>query len=271
VYRYAKAVGAIAAGLRALAFLIAAPSPDVGSQYDRAASSYRGFRRGWLRVAGGAAERAMLAELERALRPRARVLDAGCGTGAIARAVCALEPDAEIAMLDRSPAMLSRAADVPGIRHLGSVLELPFADGSFDVVVAAWVLETLPDRERALAELLRVLTPGGTLLLSFSTLPSGRAARTLSAPLRYAVGRWFDGSFLPADELTRIGYPTAALRSFRAGLVALASYRRPPKGRHRTAATAPAATRDTRFCSESLPELRVDNSRGAGQRIHRHV
>jgi SAM-dependent methyltransferase len=55
---------------------------------------------------------------------------------------------------------------VPGEGVCGSATELPFADGAFDVVAAFDVVEHCLDHERAVAELVRVLAPGGRLLLS---------------------------------------------------------------------------------------------------------
>lgn len=55
---------------------------------------------------------------------------------------------------------------VPGQGVCGSATELPFADETFDVVSAFDVVEHCPDDERAIAELARVLTPGGRMLLS---------------------------------------------------------------------------------------------------------
>ena len=47
---------------------------------------------------------------------------------------------------------------------LGDVQELPFPDGTFDAAVAAWMLYHVPDRDRAISELARVLRPGGRLV-----------------------------------------------------------------------------------------------------------
>ena len=65
-----------------------AADDDVAAVYDRAADRYDRFRELWLRLAGAGAEEAMLADLQAVLRPGARVLDAGCGTG-VWRAGCA--------------------------------------------------------------------------------------------------------------------------------------------------------------------------------------
>ena len=82
----------------------------------------------------------------------------------------------------------------------GSVLELPFADGSFDVVVSAWVIETLPDPRRAVSEYLRVINREGNVLYSFCSLPEGWFSRAGSAWLRSAVRRGFAGEFLDGES-----------------------------------------------------------------------
>jgi 2-polyprenyl-6-hydroxyphenyl methylase/3-demethylubiquinone-9 3-methyltransferase len=96
------------------------------------------------------------------------VLDAGCGGGLVARELAAA--GAEVVGVDRSLGSLGvarRAVD----RSTGSfwpaqgrLERLPFAAGSFDAVVAADVLEHLPDLPAAVAELARVLPPGGSFL-----------------------------------------------------------------------------------------------------------
>lgn len=173
---------------------------EVEAVYDRAAPSYDRFRALWLRLAGSGAEAAMLADVHPRLVPGAEVLDAGCGTGALSRLMREVEPDIALTMLDLSAAMLLRAADVPGERVQGSVLELPFDDASFDLVVCAWVIETVPDPARAVRELLRVMRPGGIAVYTFCSLPDGWWSLAGSAWLREAVGRGFAGQFLPPQR-----------------------------------------------------------------------
>lgn len=130
------------------------------------------------------------------LRPGAKILDAGCGTGVLARSIVGLQPDVELTMIDFSAEMLARASDLPGEHIQGSVLDLPFADATFDVVVSAWVIETVPDPLRAVTEYLRVIKPEGQVLYTFCSLPEGWFSRAGSAWLRNAVGRGFAGDFL---------------------------------------------------------------------------
>jgi len=101
-----------------------------------------------------------------------RVLDAGCGGGLVARTLA--EAGAVVVGLDRSLGSLRVARGAVGPRDgsfhpvRGQLERLPFADGAFDVVVAADVLEHVPDLPAAVGEIARVLTPGGSL--AFDTI-----------------------------------------------------------------------------------------------------
>jgi 2-polyprenyl-6-hydroxyphenyl methylase / 3-demethylubiquinone-9 3-methyltransferase len=93
------------------------------------------------------------------------VLDAGCGGGLVARELAAA--GATVVGLDRSRGSLGVATRAAGPRFRpaqGRLERLPFADGVFDAVVAADVLEHVPDLPAAVAELARVLAPGGRLV-----------------------------------------------------------------------------------------------------------
>lgn len=91
-----------------------------------------------------------------------RVLEIGCGTGQFARSVQDSAPDVNYVATDASETMVAatRALDVTAQR--ASAESLPFADDSFDVVVAAWMLYHVSDLHAALGEVRRVLRPGGT-------------------------------------------------------------------------------------------------------------
>jgi SAM-dependent methyltransferase len=92
-----------------------------------------------------------------------RVLEVGCGMGDFAARV-ASEVGAAVVATDLSPRMveLTRRRGLDG--RVADAQELPFPDRAFDCAVANWMLYHVPDVERALAELRRVLRPGGTLV-----------------------------------------------------------------------------------------------------------
>lgn len=160
----------------------------------------------------------MLADIAPLLHPGARVLDAGCGTGALSRQMLTSCPQIVLTMLDLSPEMLARTADLPGTRLQGSLLELPFADDSFDLVVSAWVIETVTDPLVAVTELLRVLAPGGRLVYSFCSLPDGWFSRAGSALLRATVEHGFAGEFLDEEHTPWHDCRRSHRRRFRGGL-----------------------------------------------------
>jgi SAM-dependent methyltransferase len=103
-----------------------------------------------------------------ALPPRARVLDAGCGTGGFLARLRAARPDLALFGLDYADVAARRAADKAGAGvAAGSIDALPFQDAHFDAVVSLDVLCHESVREAdALAEFRRVLKPGGLLLLN---------------------------------------------------------------------------------------------------------
>lgn len=95
-----------------------------------------------------------------------RVLDLATGTGTIARAAAA--KGASVVGVDASTGMLDVARSLsPGLDlRLAEAHALPFADGAFDVVTCGLALSHFADRERALAEVLRVTRPEGALVAS---------------------------------------------------------------------------------------------------------
>ena len=95
-------------------------------------------------------------------RPR-RVLEVGCGWGELADWV-ARETGAEVVATDLSPRMVELSRERGLDARFADVQQLPFADGSFDAAVAAWMLYHVPDLDRGLSELARVLRPGGRLV-----------------------------------------------------------------------------------------------------------
>jgi ubiquinone/menaquinone biosynthesis C-methylase UbiE len=97
-----------------------------------------------------------------------RILDVGCGTGEIAFRLAEVFPDAQITGVDIIEAHLELARQRCGARarfQVADAFDLPFDTASFDLVVCRHVLQAVPTPERVLAQLVRVLKPGGVLHL----------------------------------------------------------------------------------------------------------
>lgn len=94
---------------------------------------------------------------------RGRVLDVGCGAGAVAKAVKRERPDLEVLGCDASRSAIAAAGASPdGVDfQLATAERLPFADGELDFVWIFDVLEHVEDPEQVLREVARVLKPGG--------------------------------------------------------------------------------------------------------------
>ena len=110
--------------------------------------------------------------------PGSNVIDVGCGAGrhsfeAYRRGanVIAFDQDAEeLANVDTMLQAMGEAGEAPESAKaqvvVGDALALPYPDGSFDTVIASEILEHIPDDDGVIAELIRVLRPGGTLAVT---------------------------------------------------------------------------------------------------------
>ncbi len=97
------------------------------------------------------------------------VLEVGGGPGELSERMQA-ELGARVRFVDVSPRMVELARERGVDAQVGDVQELPFPDGSFDTVVAAWMLYHVLDLDRGLAEIARVLRPGGALIAVTNSL-----------------------------------------------------------------------------------------------------
>lgn len=126
------------------------------------------------------------------IRKGEAVLDIGCGAG-IDTIVAAMMvgPEGSVAGIDMVPEMLARARENLRMTDLKNVIfeeaygeKLPFADGGFDVVISNGVFNLIPDKAKALSEVVRVLKPGGRLMMAdqilVGELPSEIKARVAS-------------------------------------------------------------------------------------------
>jgi demethylmenaquinone methyltransferase / 2-methoxy-6-polyprenyl-1,4-benzoquinol methylase len=158
-----------------------------------------GLDRRWRRLAA-----------ETVVRPGDAVLDACCGTGDLA--IAAERAGGRVTGLDFSEQMLVRARGKSDSVQwvLGDVTALPFDDASFDVVTVGFGIRNVPDLEAGLAELARVVRPGGRVACLEITRPEGM----LKPFFRF----WFDGLVPLAGKILPGGraysYLPASVRRF---------------------------------------------------------
>ena len=172
---------------------------SIARKYERfnACSSFGAYKR-WLR--------GMMSQAP--ITAASSVLDVAGGTGDVAFAVARTFHPAHIQLTDLVPEMLEvarmhleegAACGVPIDLQVVDAQDMPFADGSYDVVTMAYGIRNMPDRERALGEIFRVLKPGGSLVcLEFST-PSNPLWRALYGfYLRHIIPLW--GRIITGDD-----------------------------------------------------------------------
>ena len=171
-------------------------------------------------------------ELDRRRRslPTRRILDIGCGTGDLSVLAAHQFPGAQVIGADFTAAMLARAATRSDRHALGnrlefgraSALHLPFRNGTFDVVMSAFVFRNLPNLPNAVRELRRVIAPGGTLLTLEITEPASASVRALFHAYFDRVVPWLGSAvnsagpyrYLP-ESLRFLPGRTAMLKLFR--------------------------------------------------------
>lgn len=125
-----------------------------------------------------------------AASPHGLVLDNGCGVGNMLEAL----KHTNVVGIDLSPEAIRFAGQRTPRVLVADSQELPFADETFDVVIAKALLHHLPDYERGVAEMARVLRPGGTLV---ATDPNRSLLSVLPRAIAY---RMFRGSHFSKDH-----------------------------------------------------------------------
>ena len=191
------------------------PATEVRAMFDRIAPRYDlmnrlmsgGLDRRWRRLAAAAAD----------LSLGSRALDVCTGTGDLAFALAdRVGPSGSVVGADFSEQMLERATakaaakGIPATFQVADALELPFADSAFDGATVAFGARNLSDLDRGLAEMTRVVRPGGRVVVLEITTPRR---------LRAVHGVWFDrivprlGALIGGDRAA-YGYLPASAKRF---------------------------------------------------------
>jgi SAM-dependent methyltransferase len=126
-------------------------------------------------------------------QPGLRWIDIGCGNGAFTELLVMRCAPAEIHGLDPSEGQLAFARTRPGARvakfRQGDAMALPFADASFDAATMALVIFFVPDPAKGVAEMVRVVRPGGTIAIyAWDMLGGGFPLEPIRIEMR-ALGR----------------------------------------------------------------------------------
>ncbi|WP_298921856.1 class I SAM-dependent methyltransferase [uncultured Roseobacter sp.] len=176
---------------------------------------------------------------------QARVLDCGVGSGALSTALssilsqslnfCGIDLSAE--MLARADVEMRQAGLAPDLRQ-ADILSIPYNDATFDVVMAAHVLEHLPNPQLALNEMIRVLKPGGMLFVCL-VRRSGFGAFIQMRWRTWAITERQGVAWLRACHLENIGCQPIRLGSC-AGQASTAFWARRSSGPGRPPETASA-------------------------------
>jgi demethylmenaquinone methyltransferase/2-methoxy-6-polyprenyl-1,4-benzoquinol methylase len=165
--------------------------PQVRAMFDRISGCYdvmnsvmtAGLHHAWRRRAADLA----------AVGPGDRVLDVATGTGDLALELAGrVGPDGEVIGLDFSDEMLARArvkapgAPAPITFEWANALQLPYGDGEFAAATVGFGARNFSDLDRGLAEMTRVVRPGGHVVVLEITTPT-------RPPLSTFYRLWFDG------------------------------------------------------------------------------
>jgi SAM-dependent methyltransferase len=169
-------------------------------------ADYAAWRGSSLGAITEALERRLILDLLGDVRGK-RVLDVGCGDGDLSVALA--RRGAMVVGLDASPAMIAAAreraarAAMPVAVTTGTAEALPFAPGSFDIVVAVTILCFVADGAPAFAEAARVLRPGGAFVIGeLGRWSSWAAMRRLRA--WFGAPLWRQGHFRTPAGLRRL-------------------------------------------------------------------
>lgn len=173
------------------------------TQYFTDGAAYELFMGRWSRAVGAIF-------LDWVAPPRgARWLEIGCGTGVFTELVLDTCAPATVVAVDPSAAQIELARNKPVAQRadfrVADAQTLPFSDGDFDVVASALVINFIPDRHRAIAEMRRVGHPGGVVA---GYVWDFAAERSPTSPMRVGMRR------IGAEVPTPAGVEDSGLDAF---------------------------------------------------------
>ncbi len=161
--------------------------------------AYERFMGHWSRLAG----EGFLDWL--ALPPGLRLLDVGCGNGCFTELLIERCAPAEVQGIDLSEGQLafarSRKSTGDVTFHQGDAQALPFEDGVFDAAVMALAINLIPEPLKAVAEMIRVVKPGGSVATYMWDIPGGGFTME---PIRQALGEMGVPTPIPGAEGSRM-------------------------------------------------------------------
>ena len=181
---------------------------------------------GWWKADFKAAKLRFTQEMFRfsgSVKPK-RILDVGCGFGGSSRWLAAQFPDAQVIGITLSPKQVARGTELARERGLTNVefrvmdaLAMEFADDSFDLVWACESGEHMPDKQKYVDEMARVLAPGGSMVIACWCQREETPERPLSADdkerLRFLYEEWAHPFFISIQEFCRIMERTGRLEA----------------------------------------------------------
>jgi geranylgeranyl reductase family protein len=203
----------------------------VAEHYDQLARHYDAALPLWRSLVAGPAWGAVGDLLTEHVRPNATVLDAGTGTGAAVELLLERANPGRVTAVDVSKGMLRTGrksiTDQRVLWEQQDITALPYADGSFDVVVSTWVLETLGNPLAAVREFLRIIKDDGIVIYVFSSRPEANVARRLYGRL---IEEWSAGTlrgrFVAPAERPYHSCKHSRLATFAGGLATLVVMRK---------------------------------------------
>jgi len=151
----------------------------------------------------------------------ATILDVGCGIGGTSRYLAKAFPDAQVTGITISPEQQRRATELASERGIGNAkfelvdaLAMKYPDNSFDFVWACESGEHMPDKEKYVQEMARVLKPGGRMVVATwcerETPPEFTPEERKT--LDYLYGEWTHPYFISIEEYERIMQRTGKLQ-----------------------------------------------------------